>query len=125
MLLFSSQGSRVILEVEVDPDSAVLTSVIKEAVDPPIELDSDPLEPVVVSADEEMLDSDPELVVDGEEEGEGLDSSGDEVVIPLGGGAMDKGTLRKVVLSIAAAHWLLILELQSNIDFATDVTIGS
>jgi len=85
MLLFSSQGSRVILEVEVDPDSAVLTSVIKEAVDPAIELDSDPLEPVVVSADEEMLDSDPELVVDGEEKGEVLDSSGEEVVIPLGG----------------------------------------
>ena len=54
-----------------------------------------------------------------------LDSSGEEVVIPLGGGAMDKGTLRQVVLSIEAAHWLLILELQSNIDFATDVTIGS
>ena len=125
MLLFSSQGSRVILEVEVDPDSAVLTSVVKEAVDPPIELDSDPLEPVVVSADEEMLDSDPELVVDGEEKVEVLDSSGEEVVIPLGRGTMDKGTLRQVVLSIAAAHWLLILELQSNIDFATDVTIGS
>jgi hypothetical protein len=125
MLLFSSQGSRVILEVEVDPDSAVLTSVIKEAEDTAIELDSDPLEPVVVSADEEMLDSDPELAVDGEGEGEVLDSSGEEVVIPLGGGTMDKGTLRQVVLSIAAAHWLLILELQSNIDFATDVTIES